>query len=153
MSLSIIVPTAYQPDGDRVCSVTNLVPAGPRAQDDVESRLFGFPISARCLTANGVPPAHEESHEEVETLGGLITATLGRIPAVGEQMGIGGRTPSCRGARRPPHHHRAAAAAANPHRAEDSDCPRATLKLDRLQLDADRSASARHAKQWTASAD
>jgi Mg2+/Co2+ transporter CorC len=27
----------------------------------------------------------------VETLGGLIAATLGRIPEVGEQIGIGGR--------------------------------------------------------------
>jgi|RhiMethySRZTD1v2_1073278.scaffolds.fasta_scaffold06847_4 magnesium and cobalt exporter, CNNM family len=34
----------------------------------------------------------EESHEGVETLGGLITATLGRIPEVGEQIAIGGRT-------------------------------------------------------------
>ena len=34
----------------------------------------------------------EESHERVETLGGLIVATLGRIPEVGEQIGIGGRT-------------------------------------------------------------
>jgi CBS domain containing-hemolysin-like protein len=33
----------------------------------------------------------EESHEGVETLGGLIAATLGRIPGVGEQIGIGGR--------------------------------------------------------------
>jgi putative hemolysin len=33
----------------------------------------------------------EESHEGVETLGGLIAATLGRIPEVGEQIGIGGR--------------------------------------------------------------
>jgi transporter associated domain-containing protein len=33
----------------------------------------------------------EESHEGVETLGGLITSTLGRIPEVGEQIGIGGR--------------------------------------------------------------
>ena len=33
-----------------------------------------------------------ESHEGVETLGGLIAATLGRIPEVGEQIAIGGRT-------------------------------------------------------------
>jgi putative hemolysin len=33
----------------------------------------------------------EKSHEGVETLGGLIAATLGRIPEVGEQIRIGGR--------------------------------------------------------------
>jgi CBS domain containing-hemolysin-like protein len=33
----------------------------------------------------------EESHEGVETLGGLIAATLGRIPEVGEQTAIGDR--------------------------------------------------------------
>jgi CBS domain containing-hemolysin-like protein len=63
----------------------------------------------------------EESHEGVETLGGLIAATLGRIPEVGEQIGIGGRAlrVEARDGRRidtvrllPP---------ANPHRAEDSD--------------------------------
>jgi putative hemolysin len=32
-----------------------------------------------------------ESHEGVETLGGLIAATLGRIPEVGEQIAISGR--------------------------------------------------------------
>ena len=36
MSLSIIVPAAYQPDGDQVGSVMNLVPAGPRSQDDAQ---------------------------------------------------------------------------------------------------------------------
>jgi putative hemolysin len=34
----------------------------------------------------------DESQEGVETLGGLIAAKLGRIPEVGEQVGIGGRT-------------------------------------------------------------
>ena len=44
MSLSIIVPATYQPHGDQGGSVTNLVPAGPRSQDDVDSRLsvIGF---------------------------------------------------------------------------------------------------------------
>ena len=44
MSFSIIVRDAYQPDGGQVCSVANLVPAGPRSQDDVDSRLsvIGF---------------------------------------------------------------------------------------------------------------
>jgi magnesium and cobalt exporter, CNNM family len=41
--------------------------------------------------AAGLRVEGEESHEGVETLGGLITAILGRIPEVGEQVGIGGR--------------------------------------------------------------
>ena len=42
-------------------------------------------------TAPGLP-VEEESHEGIETLGGLIAAKLGRIPNVGEQIGIGART-------------------------------------------------------------
>jgi CBS domain containing-hemolysin-like protein len=34
----------------------------------------------------------EESREDVETLGGLIAAKLGRIPELGEQVVMGGRT-------------------------------------------------------------
>ena len=41
--------------------------------------------------AAGLRLEEDESHEGVETLGGLIAAKLGRIPDVGEQIGIGGR--------------------------------------------------------------
>jgi CBS domain containing-hemolysin-like protein len=37
-------------------------------------------------------PVAEESHEGIETLGGLMAAKLGRIPNVGEQIAIGART-------------------------------------------------------------
>jgi CBS domain containing-hemolysin-like protein len=33
----------------------------------------------------------DESHEGVETLGGLLAAVLGRFPEVGEEIVIGGR--------------------------------------------------------------
>jgi len=62
MSFSIIVRDAYQPDGGQVCSVANLVPAGPRSQDDVDSRLsiFGFSntscaLSAPCSVVESAP--------------------------------------------------------------------------------------------------
>ena len=53
MSLSIIVRAASQPDGGQVCSVTNLVPAGPKSQDDVDSRLSvcGFSDTVRAVCA------------------------------------------------------------------------------------------------------
>jgi putative hemolysin len=34
----------------------------------------------------------DKTHEDVDTLGGLITAMLGRFPGVGEEIAIGGRT-------------------------------------------------------------
>src|SRR5688572_9219487 len=50
MSLSIIVPAAYQPDGDQVGSVMNLVPAGPRSQDDAQSSTTArMPIAVSSL--------------------------------------------------------------------------------------------------------
>jgi CBS domain containing-hemolysin-like protein len=33
----------------------------------------------------------DKTHEDVDTLGGLITAMLGRFPGVGEEIAIGGR--------------------------------------------------------------
>jgi CBS domain containing-hemolysin-like protein len=34
----------------------------------------------------------DESHERVDTLGGLVTTALGRVPEIGEEITVHGRT-------------------------------------------------------------